>query len=284
MSKPRVVLVDLSALFHPAWRANENGPVSVAFESTVGGVNRIASKFPGALIAICCDGKGNWRKQVSAEYKAQRDRLPDLFYEQFANVKQRLRGDGRLLWEFEGYEADDVIATGHAEATRREHPVTIATHDKDLFQLVGNSCDVLSLSSWETLTAADVLKKFGVEPPMIADFLALKGDSSDNVPGCPGCGDVNAAKLLNGFGSLDRILSALAHELVDSVGPSLAGKIATNREQIKLSRQLVALKTDVPLKFEEIYEKRAPKEDVALAVVPPIETAILETGLAAKMG
>jgi 5'-3' exonuclease len=284
MTKPRVVLIDLSALFHPAWRANENGPVSVAFESTIGGVNRIAAKFPDALIAICCDGKGNWRKQVSAEYKAQRDRLPDLFYEQFANVKQRLKDDGRLLWEFEGYEADDVIATGHAEATRREHHVTIATHDKDLFQLVGNSCDVLSLSSWETRTAADVLKKFGVEPPMIADFLALKGDSSDNVPGCPGCGDVNAAKLLNGFGSLDRILSALAHELVDSVGPSLAGKIATNREQIKLSRQLVALKTDVPLKFEEIYEKRTPKEDVALAVVPPVETAILETGLAAKMG
>jgi len=257
----------------------------VAFEATVGGVNRIAAQFPDALLAVCCDGKGNWRKEVSADYKAQRDKLPDVFYEQFAKVKQRLRDDGRLLFEFEGFEADDVIGTARNHYCAEGHDVTIATHDKDLFQLVQKDvCDVLSLSTWEIRTEADVLKKFGVEPPMIADFLALTGDSSDNVPGCPGCGPVNAAKLLNGFGSLDKILSALAHELVDSVGPSLAGKIATNREQIRLSRQLVALRLDVPINFAEIYEKREAKEDVAPAVIPPVETAILETGLAAKMG
>lgn len=285
MSKPSVVLIDLSALFHPAWRANETGAVSVAFESTVGGVNRIAGMFPDALIAVCCDGKGNWRKQVSPDYKAQRDKLPDLFYDQFAKTKERLRADGRLLWEVDTFEADDIIATAATKAMEAGHRVTIATHDKDLYALVrSGSCEVLSLSTWEVRTEDDVRAKFKVPPRQIASFLALTGDASDNVPGCEKCGPVNAAKLLSKFETAEDVCNGLMVDIVELVGPALAAKIAQCRDQIRLSAQLVALRTDVPIKFEEIYEKR---EVTATELVPhesPMEKAIIETGIAAKMG
>jgi 5'-3' exonuclease len=282
--KPRIVLIDLSALFVPAWRANENGPVSIAYESTIGGVNRIATQFPDALLAVCCDGKGNWRKDISPDYKAQRDKLPDVFYEQFRSTKERLRADGRLLWEFEGFEADDVIATACQKAWQAEHRITICTHDKDLYALVRrDSIDVLSLSTWEIRTEDDVIKKFKIVPTQMADFLALTGDASDNVPGCEGIGPVKASQLLEKFKDAEAVCTALAADLVDCVGPALAGKISTSRENIRLSRKLVELRFDVPLKFEEIYEKR---DQVALATRQenPMEKAILETGLAARMG
>lgn len=262
MSKPHVLLIDLSALFHPAWRANEHGPVSVAFDGTIGGVSRaigiMSSLHPdGGLVAICCDGKGNWRKKISAEYKAKRDRLPDVFYGELARVKDRLRADGHLLWEFDGFEADDVIATAKTAAFAQGHAVTIATHDKDMFQLVTKAgCDVLSLSTWEIRTEADVIAKFGVRPDQMGDFLALVGDASDNVNGCPGCGPVNAAKLLNAFGDLDTIQKTPMETVLTVVGKSLTEKLRENSEAITEARKLVELRRDVPLQWDEIYEKR----------------------------
>src|ERR1700690_4477525 len=146
--KPRVLLIDLSALFHPAWRANENGPVSVAFEATLGGVRRcIGAVETDSAVAICCDGKGNWRKDLDSSYKAKRDPLPSVFYAELDRVKARLKADGLLLWEVPGFEADDLIATAVKQARGHGHDVRIASHDKDLCALVDDNVDYLSTST-----------------------------------------------------------------------------------------------------------------------------------------
>lgn len=279
MNNKHVVLVDLSALFHPAWRATPaTDPISNAYDGTIGGVHRIADKYPDSLIAICCDGRGSWRKEKNPEYKANRDKLPDVFYKEFARVKERLTGDGFLLWEFDTFEGDDVIATATAHALKVGHAVTVATHDKDLFQLVNDSLsvDVLSLTSWEIRRAADVEKKFGVPPEKIGDFLALTGDSSDNIDGCPGCGPVTAAKFLTRFKDLDDI-AANKDKLHEVGGTVLAEKMRKSWDSIVAGRKLIELSREVPLKWEEIYEKREPKPlpggaSTALALVNSTDT------------
>lgn len=267
-NKPRILLIDLSALFHPAWRANENGPVSVAYEGTVGGVRRcIANAGEGALVAVCCDGKGNWRKEIAPSYKAQRDPLPPVFYAELDRVKQRLRDDGLLLWECPGYEADDVIATATESAHNHGHEVRIASHDKDLLQLVraqdmstnlGDPVDYLSLSTFEVRSLDSMLSKYGVTPGQFGDWLALVGDSSDNVKGAPGIGPKTATKLLQQYGNLFGIFKA-AYDLKSDLTPAVRKSLTENGEQIELARQLVTLKTDAPIKFEEIYETREVK-------------------------
>jgi 5'-3' exonuclease len=258
--KPRVLLIDLSALFHPAWRANENGPLSVAFEGTLGGVRRcIAACEPGTLVAVCCDGKGNWRKALTPTYKAHREALPNVFYSEFDRVKERLRADGLLLWQVDGYEADDLIAQATEAATHAGHCVRIASHDKDMLQLVYDGhVDYLSTGSFAIMTSVETREKFGVVPNALGDWLALVGDKADGVAGCPGCGPVNAAKLLGQFGNLRGVFDA-AHDPESDIKPAMRAAIIANDTQIELARKLVDFKTDAPIRFEEIYEERRPQ-------------------------
>jgi 5'-3' exonuclease len=260
MSK-RILLIDLSAIFHPAWRSNENGPVSVAYEATIGGVNRCISVVKPDATAICLDGKGNWRKELDKSYKAQRDPLPPVFYAEFDRVKQRLRDDGLLLWQADGFEADDLIATAAELALTGTDPageVVIATHDKDMFQLVGQACKVLSLSTFEIRDAAAVQGKFGVAPSQLGDWLALVGDSSDNVKGAPGIGPKTATKLLQAYGNLAGVFRA-AYDLKSDLTPAIRKSLTENGDGIELARKLVTLRTDAPIKFEEIWETREVK-------------------------
>jgi 5'-3' exonuclease len=287
--KPRILLIDLSAIYHPAWRSNENGPVSVAFEATLGGVRRCISQAgEGALVAVCCDGKGNWRKEIDATYKAQRDPLPLVFYAEFDRVKQRLRDDGLLLWECPGFEADDLIAT--AEFSSAGHSVRIATHDKDLLQLIGRKSDgcvtdYLLLSTFETRDVGAVQTKYGIEPYQMGDWLALVGDSSDNVKGAPGIGPKTATKLLQAYGNLAGVFKA-AYDLKSDLTPAIRKSLTENGEQIELARKLVTLRTDAPIRFEEIYETRAVKPLTEVDDVPH-DMSEIEAGLdnsAAQLG
>lgn len=280
--KPRILLVDLSALFHPAWRSNENGNVSVAFEATLGGVHRcIAAAGEGALVAVCLDSRGNWRKELAPDYKAQRDPLPPVFYAQFDKAKERLAADGLLLWGEDGFEADDVIATAAKHAVESlvnvdGYDVLIATHDKDMFQLVSGRVKVLSLSTFEVRDAAAVEGKFGVKPSQMGDWLALVGDASDNVKGAPGVGPKTATKLLNSFGDLLGVFRA-AYDLKSDMTPAIRKSLTENGPQIELSRKLVTLRTDAPIRFEEIFEKRAVKP--LTEVDMPHDMSEIEAGL-----
>ena len=257
--KPRVLLIDLSAVFHPAWRANENGPVSVAYEGTIGGVRRcISNAGEAALVAVCLDSKKNWRKEISPSYKAHREALPPVFYAEFDRVKQRLRDDGLLLLEAEGFEADDVMATANRAAIDAGHTVRVASHDKDLLQIVGPMTDYLSLSSFNVGTEATVREKYGIEPSQIGDWLALVGDKSDGVKGAPGIGDVRATKLLQAYGNLAGVFKA-AYDLQSDMTPAIRKSLTENGDGIELARKLVTLRTDTPIKFEEIWETREVK-------------------------
>lgn len=271
----QVLLIDLSAIFRAAWHANENGPTSVSMQATIDGVRRCQAQVPGALVAICCDGKGNWRKELSPDYKAHREKQPESMYGLLDQIKQRLRDDGYLLWTCDGYEADDLIGGATAKARAAGHDVVIASHDKDVTQLVTDHVRMLKTSTWEMLGPAEVVVKFGVEPEYIGDWLALVGDKSDGVKGVPSVGPVTAKELLIKHGGLAGLFAKVDElQVFDSptgpfcetktdaakaIGtPAIVDKLWRHKADALLARKLVELRTDAPVKFEDIYQERTP--------------------------
>lgn len=252
-----LLLIDLSALFYPAWHANSNGLTSVAFEATMGAVHRCQKMVPDPDVVICCDGRGNWRKELAPSYKAHREAAPAAMYGVLDQVKQRLRDDGYLLTTRDGYEADDIIKTYVTTAKDRGIPVVIASHDKDLLALIDDSQNVrcLRTATWVEVGYAEVKEKFGVMPSSIPDFLALCGDTSDGIAGCPGIGPKTAAKLLEGFCSIGGIYGAIDGGLVVST-PKNQENLLASREAVVLARQLVEMKFIPDIDFDEIYKPR----------------------------
>lgn len=280
-----VLLIDFSALFRRAWHVQTE--ISHAFESTIGGVNRARGMLPEALVAICCDGRGNWRKELSPEYKAQRESQPAVMYSEMERTIERLKRDGHLVWKFDGFEADDVIATAVQRAVTRGHWCRIVSHDKDLLQLLSVACDYLAIhkNPWELVDRDIVVNKYGVNADQFADWLALVGDTSDNVRGCPGVGAGTATDLIKAYVTIDEMRKAL----LDKCDKCIDGKIVENDKEKKckncngtgnyphvhltpnvrknlsaflndggfeLARKLVSLSREVPLNFDEIYETR----------------------------
>lgn len=249
-----VILIDLSSVFWAAWHATADQEVSAAYETTLATVRRLAED--GDYCAVCCDAPPYWRKQIAPSYKAQRDAPEPNAVEQLRRVKERLRADGILLWSSEGFEADDVIATATDRALSDGLTVIIATGDKDLLQLVSDGRVTVTKTNGqrETFNEQAVYAKFGVPPSKMRDALALMGDKSDNVPGVPGIGPKNAAKLLHDFGTVEQLLerwrSLPEGKVRDSIGENL--------DAVRLSRQLVTLRTDVPIVFAELYDERTP--------------------------
>jgi 5'-3' exonuclease len=254
-----VLLIDFSALFRRAWAVASE--MSVAYEATVSGVNRADHMMPNALVAICCDGRGNWRKEISKDYKAHREQQPQSMYGEIDRTIERLKKDGRLVWKFDGFEADDIIATAAMMAQTRGHTVRIATHDKDLMQLLGPSCDMLATHIWEVVGADKVREKFGVDPEQLGDWLALVGDKSDEIKGCPGIGATKATKLLLEYGNLQGIWECLdpppgTEPKRFVLSPTDEKSLRANVLNVEQARKLVTLRTDVPLKFDDIYNAR----------------------------
>ena len=275
-----ILLIDLSALFRAAFHANENGPTGITFQTTLDGVRRARNTEPDSLVAICCDGKGNWRKELSPDYKAHRERQPESMYGQLDKVKAQLAADGYLLWTADGYEADDVIATATAKAREAGHDVLIASHDKDVAQLISPNVRMLVTSTWEIRGEAEVVAKFGVEPASIGDFLALTGDKSDGIRGVPSVGPVTARELLikhgDLFGIFRKVEALKVHEGKDGgpqcettteaakaiATPAIVDKLWRHKGDALLARKLVELKTDAPIEFSDIYKEREVKTTV----------------------
>jgi 5'-3' exonuclease len=251
----RLILIDLSGLFWASWHATADQEISAAFERTVSKVHALRQGFD--LCAVCCDAPPYKRKELSADYKAQRDAPPPQALEQFERVKTRLDADGLLLWSAKGYEADDVIATAVAYASTEGLFTTIASSDKDLYSLIDDRfCALMTLNSGQVMNEAACREKFGVAPLLMPELLALTGDTSDNVPGVPGVGPKNAAKLLEKYGpTAEDVIAQTAN--IDS--DRMRGLIMTHTESIRLARRLVQLSNDVPIDWDALYAERQPK-------------------------
>ena len=267
-----VVLIDLSALYAAAFHAAADQSLSVAFQATLDGVRRCVNYRQGALVAVCCDGKGNWRKKLDPTYKANREQKPAAYYDQFDRVKERLRADGLLLWECPGFEADDLIATAVDGAVTNGHAVVVCSADKDLAQLLQHSgVTMLRTSTWEPFDANNARDKFGVPPNKLRDWLAIVGDTSDNVPGVAGFGPKTAAELLTAHETIDGIYDAMAAGTVAVKGKKLE-TLQASIERLDLSRKLVTLRYDAPIEFAEIYDERKPQP--LAKEIPPMPDAV----------
>src|SRR6201996_8593548 len=159
---------------------------------------------------------GSWgRKEVYSEYKAQRSSRPDLLREQWPHLEPLVAAFGYRNLAVEGYEADDVIASIAERAKHSEPPleVMVVTGDRDAYQLVDDHVRIMTTSRGITDTRIydreGVIDRYGIPPELVPDFLGLKGDTSDNIPGVPGIGDKTAADLLQRFGSLENVLDSV---------------------------------------------------------------------------
>lgn len=211
----------------------------------------------------CVFDKGSYtfRNEMYPDYKANRSETPEDLVPQFPLVREAAIAFHTHALEKEGYEADDLIATYARQAEAKGSRVTIVSSDKDLMQLVTDKIHMLDTMKNKDIAAPQVFEKFGVEPDKVIDIQALAGDSVDNVPGAPGIGVKTAALLINEYGNLDSLL-ARAEEIKQ---PKRRQTLIDNADQIRMSRDLVTLKDDVPLDV--------PMED--LAVADPDPTTLL---------
>jgi len=209
-------------------------------------------------IAVGFDPAGpTFRHEAYEQYKAQREETPEAIRESVPVIKKIIEAYNIPMLEVAGYEADDVIATIAKQAEKENFDVYMMTPDKDYGQLVSDHIFIYKPKyggGYETLGVKEVLEKFSLSSvEQVTDLLGLMGDSSDNIPGCPGVGEKTAAKLLSDFGSIENLLSN-----TDKLKGALQKKIQENAEQIRFSKYLATIITDVPITFDAekcIHEK-----------------------------
>lgn len=209
-------------------------------------LRKLLSDYNPDHVAVIFDARGpTFRDELFEQYKATRPPMPEDLAAQVEPLKELVSAMGLPLLEVAGVEADDVIGTLVGRARRDGFDVVVSTSDKDLAQLVDDHVTLVNTMSDSKLDPEGVERKFGVPPERIVDYLALVGDSSDNIPGVPKVGPKTAAKWLNEYGSLDAIV-AHAGDIKGKVGESLREHL----EQLELSRQLATIRTDA-----EVEEK-----------------------------
>lgn len=263
--KKTVYLVDGSALFYRAYFAfirnpliNSKGENTSATFGFVNSLLKIINEEKPDYIAIAFDTKQpTFRHEMYPEYKSTRAKMPDELVEQLPRIRQATEALNIPYYELEGYEADDIIGTMAKRAENEGLEVWCVTGDKDFFQLVSDNIKIYnpkgSSGEPDRYGPDEVKAKFGVYPDKVTDKLALMGDSSDNVPGIPGIGPKTADSLLEQFGSLDSVLEN--YEAVKAKGTRQ--KIADHSDSARISRELVIIKTDVPVEYnlEDIRKK-----------------------------
>jgi DNA polymerase-1 len=201
--------------------------------------------FSPRAVIVAWDKGWSGRENVYAEYKSQRKSRPDLLKEQWPHLAPLAEAFGFKNVSVEGYEADDVIASLAREASQAGIPVMIVSGDRDVYQLVGDGIRVMTTSRGVTDTKVydreGVIERYGVPPELVTDFIGLKGDTSDNIPGVPGIGDKTAAELLQRFGSLEGVLDS-----VDEIsGAKRKQNLAEHADDARVSKQLASMVYDV---------------------------------------
>lgn len=241
-----------------------------ASTKTVARIRGLAARHPHA--AICIDSGRSFRAEVDPTYKANRPEREETLKHQIALAIETLRADGFPIWGVKGFEADDVIATAAVQAVARSLQVVVASADKDLLQLVAEGVTVRNSGTGILYDAPAVAAKFGVQPEQIRDFLMLVGDASDNVRGAKGIGAKKAADLLGAFGSIQGIYAAINAGKAGRapLTPSVVTSLVEFYPRTETVQELVSLRYDVPLPFEEVLADRVPQDAEAFSLEEPL--------------
>lgn len=253
-----VVLIDLGSIFWPAWHSTAGQDICEAHDRSIDHIRKIIEGYQ--LIGICCDSPRNFRKEIDPGYKANRELRPISAYEQMARTKRTLERMGLLLWECDGFEADDVLATACRAAVKRDHEVLICSADKDLTQLVEFGVQWSSPMTGELLDRDGVRKKFGVWPEQMRDYLAIVGDQTDNVAGVQGVGPKGAAKLLAAYATIEQLMDAVRANPAKVATPAVSAALQAALAWLPTTIRLVTLRYDAPIAFDQLYETRTPME------------------------
>ncbi len=258
MKKPRLVLFDGNAVVHRAFHAFEGKPLTVSktgeVVSAVYGFALMLLKTINELkpthYAIAFDRAApTFRHQLFDQYKAQRPKTPDELIGQLGQVRRLVEAFRIPVYELDGYEADDVLGTLSYQASQQDIDTIIVTGDTDAMQLVSPRVRVLypkprgTFSDTTLYDEAAVIERYGINPRQIADFKALKGDPSDNIPGVPGIGDKTATRLIQQFGTIDRIYT----HIDEVTPPKLRDLLKENEALVRRSQELVTIVTQTPV-------------------------------------
>ena len=250
-----LVLVDGSSYLYRAFHAfppltNRDGEPTGAVYGVINMLKSLITQVSPSHIAVVFDAKGKtFRDELFEQYKSHRPPMPDDLRAQIQPLHAIIKALGIPLISIEGVEADDVIGTLAVQAARDGKNVLISTGDKDMAQLVNEHIMLINTMNNTLLDREGVIEKYGIPPELIIDYLALQGDSSDNIPGVKGVGEKTALALLQGIGSLKTI-----YENLDQVASlsfrgakTMAPKLLAEKEMADLSYLLATIKTDVPL-------------------------------------
>ncbi|MCY4623286.1 MAG: DNA polymerase I [bacterium] len=254
---PTLAVVDGHSLAYRAFYAlppdlsTSSGQVTnAAFGFTSMLIKLLGEHRPDGLAVAWDVGRSTFRTERYAEYKAQRESAPDVFRSQLPLIREVLESMGIVQMERPGFEADDVIATLAKTVTDLGWEVLVVTGDRDSFQLVSPTVRVIytrrGISDTVVVDPEWVKGKYGVRPGQYLDYAALRGDTSDNLPGVPGVGEKTAARLLSQFDDLEGVFAHL-----ESFPPRLRSNLTTHQDQVMLNRQLMALVDDLDLEVDE---------------------------------
>lgn len=276
----RLFLLDAYALIYRSYyafiknpRFNSKGENTSAIFGFVNTLEDVLKREQPSHMAVCFDPPGpTFRHEAYEAYKAQREETPEVIRWSIPKIKEIIQAYQIPILEVTGFEADDVIGTLAKKAAKKGYDVYMMTPDKDYGQLVEKNIHIYKpkygVNDFEVLGPDEIMKKYELENPLqVIDLLGLMGDSSDNIPGCPGVGEVTAKKLLKTFGSIEAML-----ERSDELKGSLHDKITQNSEQIRFSKFLATIKIDVPIELnEEALTLREKNESELLALYDQLE-------------
>lgn len=252
-----LILVDGSSYLYRAYHAfppltNSAGEPTGAMYGVLNMLRSLILQYQPSHAAVVFDAKGKtFRDELFEDYKSHRPPMPDDLRAQIEPLHTMVKAMGLPLLAVSGVEADDVIGTLAREAEKLGRPVLISTGDKDMAQLVTPGITLINTMTNTILGPEEVVTKYGVPPELIIDFLALMGDSSDNIPGVPGVGEKTAQALLQGLGGLDTLYaeSDKIAGLTFRGAKTMAAKLEQNKEVAYLSYKLATIKTDVELEL-----------------------------------
>lgn len=265
MDNPKLILIDGSSYLYRAFyvpqlkrmKTSDGQPTGAVF----GIINMIKSlmlDYPDSKVVAIFDAKGkNFRHELYGDYKANRPPMPDELRSQIDYVHRGIRAMGLPLIATPGVEADDVIGAYAKKASEAGETVLVASGDKDLAQIVNDKVNLIDTMKKVIMDAQGVVEKFGVRPDQIIDYLALMGDTSDNVPGVPKVGPKTAVKWLTEYGSLQAVV-----DNADKIGGKVGENLREFIPQLPLSRELVTIKTDLDLDIplDQLSLKQPDKE------------------------